>query len=138
MADSSPFERFALPYPPSLNHLYAYTNGRVYLKPAARRYKKAAFWTIKEQMGRACWFSPLKGFVHVRLLIAPPDKAKRDIDNLLKLIFDSGTDAGLWIDDCQIIHCELWRLDPAAGGQVALLVRPYQPELDERLQEVTT
>ncbi len=44
------------------------------------------------------------------------DKAKCDIDNLIKPVLDSMTAGGWWIDDCQIVSCEALKMYHAKDG----------------------
>lgn len=42
---------------------------------------------------------------------------KPDLDNLVKAVFDAMTDAGWWIDDCQVSHLtvsKVWSDEPGA------------------------
>ena len=93
---------FLLPFPPSMNSMYA-GKARRYKSP---RYKK---W-IAEAQGMACkqklpvW---VNGPVQVQLDFVKPDKRKRDLDNLAKAVLDFCTDAQVWKDDCQVEHLTL-------------------------------
>jgi crossover junction endodeoxyribonuclease RusA len=46
--------------------------------------------------------APLLGHLVVTLTAFPPDKRRRDLDNLPKVVLDSLTKAGVWKDDSQI------------------------------------
>ena len=92
-----------LPWPPTVNHYYGRTrNGRVYLKPAGKRYRFEAAVALA-RMGHP----RLAGRVRVHLTLSPPDKRRRDIDNIRKAIYDAISDRpghrGIIQDDAQIL-----------------------------------
>lgn len=105
-----------LPYPPSVNHYWRPgrdKRGRQarYLTAAAKDYKRV----VALLCGRKQAFS---GRVGVRVAVWTPDRRQRDLDNLLKGIFDSITGAGVIIDDCQIDRIEMSREGVLTGGMV--------------------
>lgn len=99
-----------LPWPPSLNHLYASVNGRKVLSKSGRLYR----WAVLQEVNKV---KPAK-FESQRLSVQidafPPDRRKRDLDNMLKCALDGLTNAGLWEDDSQIDHLSIRRL--SIGG----------------------
>jgi crossover junction endodeoxyribonuclease RusA len=46
----------------------------------------------------------------------PPDRRKRDIDNLVKPTLDALTKAGVWLDDEQVEELTIRRLNVSRGG----------------------
>ena len=89
-----------LPYPPSMNtYLRHLPNGRTLLSERGRSYHTTVWEVVKRTMpGHA----PLLGPLAVTLTAFPPDKRRRDLDNLPKVVLDSLTKAGAWKDDSQI------------------------------------
>lgn len=83
-----------LPYPPSVNHMYAYGKG-VRLTEEAKRFRYDAGWLAREQ-GARIFYSPLK----VRLALYKPRNVG-DIDNPIKATLDAMNHI-LWDDDRQI------------------------------------
>jgi crossover junction endodeoxyribonuclease RusA len=91
-----------LPWPPSVNHYYGRSRrGRVFLKPAGRMYRKRVA-SILGRMGNP----RLDGFVSIHLLAAPPDRRRRDLDNIRKAAWDALSDRpghrGVIADDALI------------------------------------
>ena len=89
-----------LPYPPSMNtYLRHLPNGRTLLSERGRAYHTTVWEVVKRTMpGHA----PILGPLVVTLTAFPPDKRRRDLDNLPKVVLDSLTKAGVWKDDSQI------------------------------------
>ena len=108
-----------LPYPPSLNHLYATVRGRRVLSEEGRRYKQAVFLDACQQ-GAARQM--LTGDVWVTLHFYRPRKAG-DLDNLLKATLDALTGI-CWKDDKQIVGIEARRLEDKERPRVDVRVMP--------------
>jgi crossover junction endodeoxyribonuclease RusA len=57
-----------------------------------------------------------EGRLSVTVDIYPPDRRKRDLDNVLKALFDGITHAGVWEDDSQIDELHVYRRDRVEHG----------------------
>ena len=111
---------FSLPWPPSVNHYWARRrNGGVYLTAKARAYRVAAWAEIKRQ--RVPQFG--KQQVQVQLLLTPPDRRRRDIDNVRKPIYDVLEHAGVLVNDSQIVSDHAIRVEPEPPGNVHVTIR---------------
>ena len=87
-----------LPKPPTINHYYGQArNGRRFIKPEGEIYRKEV---IKEVDMAGC--NRLYGDLFFQVCYYPPDKRKRDLDNILKALQDAITKSGLIEDDSQI------------------------------------
>lgn len=64
----------------------------------------------------------ITGPVSVVIEAFPPDKRRRDLDNLLKGLFDSLTHAGVWLDDYQVNDVRIFR--STIGGMVRVTITP--------------
>lgn len=88
-----------LPFPPSVNNYYGVTcNGRIphkYIKERGRKYRESVCAIIKEKDLELRANVPLS----VHISITPPDNRVHDIDNILKCLFDSLSEANFWEDD---------------------------------------
>ena len=115
-----------LPWPPTVNTYWrhAVVNGasRVLISSRGRRYRKevanqllVAPWALKTTM-------PLDFPVRVEMWAYPPDKRKRDLDNLPKAIFDSLQHAGVWFDDNQIDEFSIKRCTIEKPGFVTVRI----------------
>lgn len=109
-----------LPWPPTVNHYYGRTRtGRVYLKETGRLYRRRAAL----EFARLGW-PRLEGKVSVNLILAPPDRRKRDIDNVRKAVYDAISDrrngktithTGIIPDDANIREDSAQFAEPGEG-----------------------
>lgn len=119
-----------LPYPPSVNHLWRHVvikgTVRTLLSKEGRAYRVAARDGITGE--------PLAGRLAVRVIVYPPDRRKRDLDNVLKSLDALSQEInkktgqvvfpGVWLDDSQIdiLHVERGPVH-REGGYVRVHVR---------------
>ena len=102
---------FDLPWPPSVNNYYRHVGPRVLISRAGRKYRTMA-------VSRLGGLKKLSGAVSLSLECYPPDRRRRDLDNLLKCLQDSITAAGVLEDDSQIRRLQMGMLEPIEGGLV--------------------
>lgn len=88
-----------LPYPPSVNRLYRSINGRSILSRVGREYYRLAVPSA-EASG-----INIRGPYVLAITAYRPDRRKRDIGNLEKIVSDTLTKAGVIEDDslCEAI-----------------------------------
>lgn len=114
---------FQLPWPPSVNAAYRSVmigrSPRVLLSRDGREYKRRAAWELLRQ--RVPGFGNARVSVHVE--VCPPDRRRRDLGNLDKLLLDALLPRVL-TDDSQIDLLtwdrRAWRIVP--GGLLRLTV----------------
>ncbi len=66
---------------------------------------------------------PVIGRMAVSIEVFPPDRRKRDVDNLLKSLVDALQHAGVFPDDSQIIWLLVYRAAVIRGGRVVVTIR---------------
>ena len=64
----------------------------------------------------------MDGRLSVKILVNPPDKRRRDIDNLTKVPLDALTHAAVWEDDSQIDELYIRRNAVTAGGSITIQI----------------
>lgn len=109
-----------LPYPPSINRLYRSINGRSILSKVGRDYYRDVV-PIAEASGLN-----IRGPYVLLITAHRPDRRKRDIGNLEKIVSDTLTKAGVIEDDslCEVIISR-W----ACSGVAVFLKRDDLPIL---------
>ena len=108
-----------LPWPPSVNHVWRRVGSKTILSAQGREYRKA--------VGEHCLLhkianTRLSGRLSVRILVNPPDRRRRDIDNLTKVPLDALTHAGVWGDDSQIDELYIRRDEIKQGGTITIQI----------------
>lgn len=76
------------------------------------------------QLGRKP--KPIEFDVEVIVVISPPDRRTRDLDNYLKALFDSMTHAGIWKDDSQVKRMAVEWGPVTKGGFAEITIGVYQ------------
>lgn len=112
-----------LPYPPSTNTYWRHPTrgklaGRHLISEAGRKYRLDCHACVLEHGVRR----PLEGRLTVTILAKMPDRRRRDLDNILKALFDAMTHAGVWLDDEQIDEIIIRRNGMQRGGEVCVFV----------------
>lgn len=105
-----------LPYPPTGNHAVKHGKFGHYVTPETRAYRNTIRILIAQQRANIRY----DGLLRVVAEINPPDRRRRDMDNIWKTCADALTYAGVWIDDFQIVDLRLIRGEPIKGGLVRL------------------
>lgn len=95
-----PIIQLQMPWPPTVNSYYSVARGRKILSKAGRDFKRRCMLQS---------FEPLHLTENISLFLyyVPPDKRRRDIDNLSKAVLDALTDNKIYEDDSQVKHLEM-------------------------------
>lgn len=114
-----------LPFPPSVNSYWRAPNkgrskGRHLVSEKGRQFKAEAVAQVLEQLRRRP--RPITGIVSVSVVLCPPNKARRDLDNYFKALFDAMTYAGVWLDDSQVKKIAAEWGPVTKGGKVELRI----------------
>ncbi len=116
-----------LPYPPTVNTYWRMGRGRIHISAKGRAYREdvkgavmIGLVTSKEAVDFRL------GNLSARIDVYPPDRRRRDLDNVLKAIFDSlgGGHAGVFEDDNQIkeIHATMHDYDKLQPAEVQVRI----------------
>lgn len=111
--------KLVLPWPPSWNKLYRISGSRMYktraakdfateVQVAVRRYRFDGFGTARIELDIQAW---------------PPDKRRRDLDNIQKILLDSMQMAKLYKDDSQVDRISIVRGPVMPGGMVHVTIK---------------
>lgn len=104
----------SIPWPPTVNSYWRHANGRTLLSADGRKYRAAVYADTAEALFRDGGFRT--GRIAMRIVAHPPDRRRRDLDNILKAPLDALQKAGMYDDDSQIDVLEIRRGDPCDGG----------------------
>ena len=104
-----------LPYPPSANRYWRSYKGRVIVSAPAMEYRRV----VASMVSKDAVFNATDR-VTALLATYPPDRRKRDLDNVLKVIFDALEKAGVYPDDNQIETIFAIRQQVSKPGYVML------------------
>lgn len=110
--------RFDLDYPPSINHYYVRTKSGVAIGPRGKKYRSDAILMLhrfKNHFTR-------DARVSLTINVFPPDKRRRDLDNILKCCLDSLQHAKVFDDDNQVDMLTVIRREPIKHGKLSLWV----------------
>ena len=124
-----------LPWPPTVNSYYSSGHGKVkYVSAKGRVFRDQVAQAINEQMPGLTYAEQL----YVEIILHPPDRRTRDLDNYMKALLDALTLAGLWRDDSQIDQLSILRGEIAPReGLTRLEIAPAGPiiPLEPRFQD---
>ena len=96
-----------LPWPPSVNHYYRRVGHRTLISREGRKYRSEVCAILRNLHLR-----PLDGELAMIVDAHPPDKRRRDLDNILKSLLDTLQHGGAYHDDSQIKKLGVELLEP--------------------------
>lgn len=112
-----------LPWPPSVNKYWGHGRGRAWVKPEGERYRTKVWFIFRDSPYHDAWYgeSECKGFqVHIEAF--PPDRRRRDLDNLLKAPLDALENAGVYPDDSMIHDLRIQRCSQVEDGALKVTI----------------
>ena len=109
---------FELPYPPSVNHYYRRVGPRTLISREGRRFRGEVISALAH-LG----LKPMDGPLEVQIDVYPPDRRRRDLDNIQKSLLDAMEHGGVYHDDSQIKKLISEMHDVIPGGKVVVAVQ---------------
>jgi len=88
-----------LPYPPSINHYWRRVGPRTLISREGRAFRRDVCALLGGGGPRK---PPADGRIALAMDAFPPDRRRRDLDNLQKPVLDALEHAGVYEDDSQI------------------------------------
>lgn len=117
--------KLKLPYPPSVNHYWGQVGSKKFLGKKGKEFRENVFiCAVNARQG------VLNGRLEVKVYLYPPDKRKRDIDNVLKSLLDAMEHASIYENDSQIDKLCITRMEVAAGGYCEVTISQLLPAHD--------
>ena len=115
-----------LPWPPSINHYWRNYRGRTVISQDGRQYRLDVSYRILEQ---GIPRDNLNCRLQVTIDAYPPDKRRRDLDNIQKALLDAIVAADVIEDDSLIDALSITRHDACEDGKVIVRIEPYGKEV---------
>jgi crossover junction endodeoxyribonuclease RusA len=116
---TDPGWQITLGYPPSANHYYRRVGPRTLISREGRTFRREVCALL---VGNGPRKPPAGGRIALCLEAFPPDRRRRDLDNLQKPTLDALQHAGVYKDDSQIDVLVAVRHEPVDGGRVVVVV----------------
>lgn len=110
-------QTYELPFPPSVNHYWRRVGPRTLISRGGRRFRDRVASVLAAQS-----VAPLLGRLSVHVIACPPDRRRRDLDNLQKALLDAMQHGGVYRDDSQIDRLEVERGPVVPGGKVIVTI----------------
>ncbi|MEE7007634.1 RusA family crossover junction endodeoxyribonuclease [Escherichia coli :H7] len=89
-----------------------------FVSKAGKRYRRDVALIVRQQRLKL----NLSGRLAIKIIAEPPDKRRRDLDNILKAPLDALTHAGLIIDDEQFDEVNIMRGQVIPGGRLGIKI----------------
>ena len=118
----------SLPWPPSVNVYWRHVAGKVLISREGRAYARVVYGCALEQsmttlsVGRKTFVVP----VSVDIIAYPPNRARRDLDNLPKAILDALTKARVWEDDSLVHDLRIRWGEARKGGEIQITINAME------------
>ena len=106
-----------LPWPPSVNHYWGQFGKQRFIGKRGKEFRIKVLQACREG-----GIEPLEGRLAMHVSLFPPDRRKRDIDNVLKSLLDACEHAGCYASDSQIDELHVVRLENLTGGGCSVLI----------------
>ncbi len=117
----APTTHLELPYPPSINHYWRKWNNRMVISREGREYRTTVCGLLAQPAG-AGRVPPRDGRLALCMDAFPPDRRRRDLDNLQKPLLDALEHAAVYENDSQIDLLITRRRNITRGGHVAVRI----------------
>ncbi len=123
-----------LPWPPSVNRYWRNVGGRVLVSKEGKAYRSRVAVSVLWQCSGPYPIFGKGARLAVIIRAFPPDKRKRDLDNLFKAVLDAMEwrrkyPIGIYPNDSQIDRLSIsrsWPLEPPAtrpGGSLTVMIK---------------
>lgn len=112
-----------LPYPPSINHYWRRVGPRMLISRNGRAFRAEVIAILQRQ-----GLPKLMGPLEVEIDLHPPDRRRRDVDNVMKSLLDALEHGGVYEDDSQIDDLHIRRRECKSGGCVRVRLKRREDE----------
>lgn len=116
----TPIKEFVLPWPPSVNHYYRRVGHRTLISREGRAFRENVCAILADLGG-----DPMDGPLAIQIEVYPPDRRRRDIDNVQKALLDALEHGGAYHDDSQIVKLQIEKRAVVQGGKTIVRIRSH-------------
>lgn len=109
--------QLSLPLPPSVNHYWGQSGKQRFIGKKGKEFRAQVMDAVNE-----AGIQPLEGRLAVHIALFPPDRRKRDVDNVLKSLLDACEHAGCYENDSQIDELHITRRDVMKDGACTIII----------------
>jgi len=111
--------KLTLPVPPTVNHYYIRTPRGMVLGKKGKQFREDT-----EAFLRVVYPKHITYTGHIKVFISfyPPDRRRRDVDNILKCLCDSLEKSGVYKNDSQIVDLQIIKKQPEKPGFIRVEV----------------
>jgi len=121
-----------LPYPPSINHYWRRVGPRTLVSREGRAFRRDVCALLRQGFGAQTLLGgggprrpPSGGRIALAMDAFPPDRRRRDLDNIAKAALDALEHAGIYADDSQIDLLLTRRRDPVKRGRLDIRIDEF-------------
>jgi len=111
--------KLELPWAPSINHYWRRVGNRTIISREGRRFREEVCSLLGGDVPRK---PPAGGRIALAMDAFPPDRRRRDLDNLQKPTLDALEHAGIYEDDSQIDLLVTRRMAICPSGRIVVRV----------------
>lgn len=116
-----------LPWPPSVNRYWRHNRGVTHISKEGRQYQRS----VRDAAEHLPGLPITEDRLSLTIVAHPPDRRRRDIDNILKALLDGLQKGGVIRDDYQIKHLEVVMSPVIRGGGCSVRLEPIREYQDE-------
>ena len=118
--------KFTLPYPPSANHYWRHFRGHTVISREGRTFRQNVCALLAGGAGgNGPRKPPMGGRIALAMDAFPPDRRRRDLDNLQKPTLDALQHAGIYEDDSQVDLLVTRRRELAVPARVEIGIEEF-------------
>lgn len=118
----TPDYEFILPYPPSVNSYWRRNGGQYFIAARGREYRR----TVTEIIRELGLDNKSRARMKIKIIADVPDRRRRDLDNILKAVFDALEHGDFVCDDNQFDEITIKRGEVIPGGRLGIKIKEIE------------